>query len=382
LLLSSGQIMACGYNKSGQCGINSSTIEIVPNFRPSIFSGDTTTTTTTTPTIVQVACGEDFSVAVSMDGYLYSTGSSEYGQLGNGATGEYFVAANKLAFANATTFTKRTTFCYAPQEKIYSSGDTSTKVIPLLSEDIRIQQIACGKHHTIALEADVMMPDDASAVGVPSPPPPQPRIFTWGCGNYGVLGHGVQADEYYPRNVGALGNLHYMTASSASVSHVMIAAGQHCSLLQTSQGHVYYWGKHRSVGEATMRPTLVDALANNQHVVTQIGAGGQTVVCCTKHAQTVAWGQGMYGELGLGSDKKSSAKPAFVPGLEGCHVMSLACGYGTTLFVVRDTEEEDDRAILDKLPILDPSVPESLAEAHAESVSAKAISGKKGKSKK
>ena len=346
LLSYSGQIMACGSNKTGQCGINHSGTEIVSNFRNCVASG-----TSSVPKMVAVACGEDFSIVLDTDGYMYSAGSSEYGQLGNGETGEYFVCANKLAFANSQSFMKRTTFCHAPNEKIYGNSDSNTKIVPI-SEDIRIQQIACGKHHCIALEANTMSNTEHQ----------QPRIFTWGCGDYGVLGHGIQADEYYPRNVGSLTNLRYMTTVT-SASEIRIVAGQHCSLLQTSNGHVYYWGKHRSVGEATMRPTLVDALANNGHVVSEIGAGGQTVVCCTKHGQTVAWGQGTYGELGFGLEKKSSSKPSFVPGLEGCQITSLACGYGTTIFVVRD----NDKKVMDQLPRLDITVLEALAAEAAES---------------
>lgn len=349
LLTARGQLMACGSNKSGQCAISGNT-DVVGQFRPCVVVSGAAS-----PTMRAVACGEDFSIALDTDGYMYSAGSSEYGQLGNGETGQYFVAANKLAFANAQSFTKRTTFCHAPNEKIYGSSDTNTKVVPL-TEDIRIQQVVCGKHHSIALEANTM-PNTTTTEHQ------QPRVFTWGCGDYGVLGHGIQADEYYPRNVGALANLRY-TTTLTSASEIRISAGQHCSLLQTSNGHVYYWGKHRSVGEATMRPSLIDALANNGHVVTQIGAGGQTVVCATQHGQTVAWGQGMYGELGFGMDKKSSSKPSFVEGLEGCHILSLACGYGTTLFVVRD--DETDQKVTAPLPRLDASVLEALAAEAAD----------------
>ena len=377
LLSRRGQLMASGWNKSGQCGINHSGTEIVSNFKNCVLSG-----TSDIPNIAVVAAGEDFSVVLDTEGYMYSTGSSEYGQLGNGATGEYFIAANKIGFANAQTFIRRTTFCHAPNEKIYGNSDSHTKVVPISNEDIRLQQVVCGKHHCIALEANTMSSNNTEHQ--------QPRVFTWGCGDYGVLGHGIQADEYYPRNVGALSNLRY-TTTTTSVSEIQIAAGQHCSLLQTSNGHVYYWGKHRSVGEATMRPALVDALANNGHVVSQIGAGGQTVVCCTQHAQTVAWGQGTYGELGFGQDKKSSSKPSFVPGLEGCTVTSLACGYGTTLFVVRD-----DPKVMDQLPQLDVSVLETLAATEAAAVAAaggnvddegddddaKPTKGRKGKAKK
>ena len=129
------------------------------------------------------------------------------------------------------------------------------------------------------------------------------------------------------------------------------------------------------MGEATMRPSLVDVLANNQHVVTQAAAGGQTVVCCTANAQTVAWGQGPHGELGLGTDRKSSAKPTFVEGLNGCRVSALACGYGHTLFVVRNDDKED-KAAVKKLPVLDPEATRMLEEDAEEAVPA-AKTGKK-----
>ena len=237
--------------------------------------------------------------------------------MGNGETGEYFITANKLAFANCNVFTRRTTFCQAPNEKLWTNNEES-KVVPI-DEDIRIQDIACGKHHSLAIEAA----SDQT-----------PRVFSWGCGNYGCLGHGAQKDEYFPRLIGTLKNTHL------GQGKISVSAGAHCSLLQTSNGHVYYWGKHRSVGEATMRPQLVDALANNQHVVTHCAAGGQTVVCCTSTAQTVAWGQGPHGELGLGTPK-SSAKPTFVTVLDGCQVADLACGYGHTLFVLRSDDKAD-----------------------------------------
>lgn len=142
-----------------------------------------------------------------------------------------------------------------------------------------------------------------------------------------------------------IGSLHNVYMGDSPKDSVKITAGSTCSLLLTANGHVYYWGKHRQVGEATMRPQLIDALANNQHVVTHCAAGGQTVVCCTQAGSTVAWGQGPHGELGLGT-QKSSAKPTFVPSLEGCSIMDVACGYGHTLFVAEK--------LTDKVPTLDP----------------------------
>lgn len=227
----------------------------------------------------QVSCGEAFSVALSDTGCLYTTGSSEYGQLGNGETGEYFIAANKMGFANCNIFTKRTVFCHVPGES-HAAGISSGndhKVVPM-QETIKIGYIACGKHHTVAIEA----PSDEN---IP------PRVWTWGCGNYGCLGHGVQQDEYHPRLVVTLSSGR-LWATNPPVS---AAAGSSCSMVLTERGHVYYWGRHRSVGEAMMRPTLLEALANNGHVVTHMAAGSSTVVCSTANAVTVSWGMGTCG---------------------------------------------------------------------------------------
>ena len=98
-----------------------------------------------------------------------------------------------------------------------------------------------------------------------------------------------------------------------------------------------------------MRPQLVDVLANNQHIVRHVAAGSQTVVCSTEHAQTVAWGQGPHGELGLKSGARSSAKPGFVDDLNNCHVTSLAASYGSLLYVV----SKDDEKLVSELPKLE-----------------------------
>ena len=253
-------------------------------------------------------------MAVSTEGRLFSTGCSQFGQLGNGETGEYFVTANKLAFTNCAVWTPRTTFCDGSDDKVVPLAD---------SANILVRHVACGKHHTLVLEA--------------SAEKHKARIFSFGCGDYGCLGHGVQKDEYFPRVIAAMTH-----APLGDDSELRLAAGNSCSLVQTSAGHVYYWGKHRSVGEAVMRPQLVDVLANNQHIVRHVAAGSQTVACSTEHAQTVVWGQGPHGELGLKSGARSSAKPGFVDDLNGCHVTSMAAGYGALLYVV---SKDDEKAV-------------------------------------
>eukprot|EP01052_Picozoa_sp_SAG31_P007413 SAG31_NODE_353_length_17229_cov_8.702160_17_plen_135_part_00 len=49
-------------------------------------------------TYVRVAVGMDFSCAITDKGHVACCGKPEYGQCGNGTTGEYFVTASKLDF--------------------------------------------------------------------------------------------------------------------------------------------------------------------------------------------------------------------------------------------------------------------------------------------
>ena len=60
-------------------------------------------------------------------------------------------------------------------------------------------------------------------------------------------------------------------------------------------------------------------------------------------------------ELGYGrGNQKSSAQPKFVEKLDSCLITQVACGYGHTLFLVRDDDEEDKKAVK-KLAKLDAS---------------------------
>ena len=60
----------------------------------------------------------------------------------------------------------------------------------------------------------------------------------------------------------------------------------------------------------------------------------------------MSWGKGDTGELGYGrGNQKSSAQPKFVESLDSCMVTDVSCGYGHTLFLVKDDDSEDAKAI-------------------------------------
>lgn len=285
--------------------------------------------------IIHASAGENISALISSKGHLYTAGSSEWGQLGNGETGEYIITAGKLGYANSAKFLRRDMFV---ESESTSLDGGRVKCTPLSdASSIRLQTVSCGRNHLIAVEAK-------SSGGE------LPRVFSWGCGDYGCLGHAVQADEYRPRMVNS-----FKGPIFANNHPVDCVAGANCSMVRTKNGHVYYMGKHKSNSEATMRPNLLDALANNGHVVTSIGAGSQTIFCSTANGVTVSSGHGSEGQLGFGKEEnKSSSKPKFVNGLDSCIVTDLACGMGHTLFLVQN-EDADDAKAIKKIPKLEES---------------------------
>jgi hypothetical protein len=96
-LRTDGSLHALGTNKSGQCGWREGTKQS-GTLKPCLTSslGKSDDGSDGSLKFCKIACGEDFSIALDDQGVMYTTGSSEFGQLGNGETGEYFVAANKV----------------------------------------------------------------------------------------------------------------------------------------------------------------------------------------------------------------------------------------------------------------------------------------------
>lgn len=281
---------------------------------------------------VMAACGEHFTLLLTEAGFLYSSGSSEFGQLGNGETGEHIAKANKISFTNCNKFERRAVFEGPLDEsQSYVSIGSEEKLMTLAdSAHIRLNRIVCGKNHAMAIEADWN-----------SQFPCNKRVFSWGCGNFGCLGHGVQSDQYYPRQMSFFRNGFF-----ANNSPVNAACGSLHSLVLTKKGHVYYWGRHRALDDATMKPVLVEALANNSHDVTAMACGNQSIFCSTALGANVSWGGGPYGELGYGEKgAKSSIHPNFVEAIDKCVVTQVSAGYGHVLYILRNEDKEDTDAI-------------------------------------
>lgn len=299
-----GDVYSCGENKMGQCGIGSQNPAINVPTRISFKRRP----------IVKVACGGEFSMMVDFKGNLFSFGCPEYGQLGHNTDGRYFVSGNKLSFQ-----------CEVVPRRISFFIEKAKDVIVQHFDNVCIQDLACGVNHTIII-------DDKK------------RCFTWGFGGYGRLGHADPKDEMVPRLVKAFDRPNQGCRACF--------AGSTFSCVVDIHGSMYFWGQNKKSGEATMYPKPVQDL-QGWHIK-DIGCASHSIVVIAEEG-CASWGTSpTYGELGYGEFKpKSSSVPQEIKPLDGLNVLKVSCGFGHTLLIAQDNEEEGKKKI-EKLPEFTP----------------------------
>lgn len=135
------------------------------------------------------------------------------------------------------------------------------KIVDSLSRE-RVVQVVASKHHSLALCASG-------------------RLFSWGHGKSGRLGHGNENSYPEPAVITAL----------ESVSIVSVAAGENHTLAVSRDGQVYSWGSGRfgalghgdlGIGLQCLEPRKIDALKKQR--VLGIAAG--CTVSFTAHYYT------------------------------------------------------------------------------------------------
>lgn len=303
-LTDEGKVFACGENKMGQLGLGNQSEQVLLPTQIQ-YSG---------APIRRIACGGEFSVISDINGNVYSFGCPEYGQLGHNTDGKYFVKSNKVEFQCEMSPRVITVFVEKQRDG---------QVSPVTDVDIR--EIACGANHVIAIDS-------------------KKRVFSWGFGGYGRLGHADPKDEMVPRMIKFF--------DGPNRGSTAIAAGSTYSLAVSEHGALYFWGLTKMSGEATMYPKLVQDLSGWK--IRSIGTSNKSIVLAADES-VVSWGPSpCFGELGYGEGGiKSSTVPKEVKPLEKVYVHHVSCGYSHSMMIARvDTEEE--REAVAKLPEFTP----------------------------
>ncbi|MCE9611554.1 MAG: cadherin-like beta sandwich domain-containing protein [Chthoniobacter sp.] len=246
-LCSDGTVASWGYNQSGQLGNNSTSITLVPVAvnRSGILAGKT---------VVAVAAGTTHSLALCSDGTLAAWGDNFYGVLGN----------------NSTTNSP------VPVAVNQGRGLVGKTVIA----------IAAGGFHSLALCADG-------------------TLAAWGDNSYGMLGNNTVPNSLEPMPVDQTGVL-------AGKKVVAVAAGWNHNLALCADGTLAAWGRNDSgqLGNNTTTTAFLPLGVDQTGVlsgktVLALTAGTNYSLALCADGTLAAWGENYYGEIGNNSTTNS-----------------------------------------------------------------------------
>uniref|UniRef100_A0A670ZWZ4 Regulator of chromosome condensation 2 n=1 Tax=Pseudonaja textilis TaxID=8673 RepID=A0A670ZWZ4_PSETE len=301
-LIENGSVFAFGENKMGQLGLGNQT-DAIPSPTQIMYNGQP---------ITKVACGAEFSMIMDCKGNLYSFGCPEYGQLGHNSDGKFIARAQRIEY-DCELVPRRVA--------IFLEKTKDGQILPV--PNIVVRDVACGANHTLILDS-------------------QKRVFSWGFGGYGRLGHAEQRDEMVPRLV----KLFDFPGRGA----VQIYAGYTCSFAVSETGGLFFWGATNTSRESTMYPKTVQDLCGWK--IRSLSCGAcvlrENSPDPTEPAGFLVFFQG-YGD----HKPKSSTAAQEVKTLDGIYTEQVAMGYAHSLAIARD-ESEAEKEKIKKLPEYNP----------------------------
>eukprot|EP00882_Tetradesmus_deserticola_P032053 GHRQ01036268.1.p1 GENE.GHRQ01036268.1~~GHRQ01036268.1.p1 ORF type:complete len:372 (+),score=128.07 GHRQ01036268.1:366-1481(+) len=231
-------------------------------------------------TVLQMSCGSSHTVALLDCNVVASWGRGEDGQLGHGDAEQ--VNAPKAVHA-------------------------------LLGADV--SAVCCGAEYTVAVSKQ------------------HRRVYSWGWGDFGRLGHGDCTDVFVPRAVDFFNGMAVR----------QVACGDTHTLVCTDSGELYTFGRNQNgqLGHGNTNDLLSpqQVLGLQGKVVTSVAGGAEHSVIATDKGEVYAWGWGRYGNLGDG-DRQDRHAPAAVDSTSidssGSRVTHVACGWRHSAAVTAD----------------------------------------------
>ena len=301
-LTDDGIVFSCGDNKSGECGIG---------LKKEFISTPTRIDYSGSP-IIKIACGGEFSLILNEAGDVYSFGLPEYGQLGHGSENKE-IAGRKEVFHCEYSPKPVSTYIEKDDGETISHGQPG------------IVDIGCGVNHSCAI-------DD------------QQRLFTWGFGGFGRLGHSDTKNEMVPR----LMKCWYRITGRADGGITNVYCGAQFNMVHTTVPKcTLMFGQFHRNSEANMYPKFLDDLQGWN--VRNIACNQTGYIACADDSVIASQPSPGYGTMGMGEKVKASASPKIVTTLKDVYCYRAGLGYMHSLYIVRDDTEKDGKAI-EKFP--------------------------------
>ncbi|XP_054612956.1 probable E3 ubiquitin-protein ligase HERC1 isoform X1 [Dunckerocampus dactyliophorus] len=310
-----GAVRACGKGSYGRLGLGDSNNQSMP--KKLVLEPHRNMKK------VSSSKGSDgHTLAITMEGEVFSWGDGEYGKLGHGnsATQKYpkiiqgpligkVVACVSAGYRHSAAVTN--------DGELYTWGegdfgrlghsDSQSRNTPTLVKDISgVGQVACGSSHTIAVAQDGR------------------TAWSFGGGDNGKLGHGDTNRVYRPK---VIEGLHGFIIRK-------VCAGSQSSLALTSAGQVFAWGCGSCLGcgsseTTSLRPRFIEDLSITK--VIDISCGDSHCLALSHENEVYAWGNNTMGQCGQGHTSTPVTKPKKVLGLEGVSIQQITAGTSHSL---------------------------------------------------
>jgi len=314
-------------------------------------------------TIVDIACGWQHCLALSIEGYLFSWGCGDDGQLGHGDDYDLSTPA-EVKFFEKTQVTKiacgySQSAAITAEGSLYTWGHNSdyrlmistpnSQFIPTLTEfyNYKNQFVNEEEPQIVSLSMGATHMCIVTSNG---------DVFTAGRGHEGQLGKKLTKDM---KNVAVLKTeqeegealsseeilCSYFTQVEAFNPYnkgIMASCGEKFTLVLNGEHKVYSFGDasdgclgiELEENERNIyQPRLVEKLADVK--VTSIEAGPRHAACITETEDLFCWGFNYYDQIEVGEKAKDYHIPKKVEKLAKQNVIAVSCGYFHTASLVR-----------------------------------------------
>lgn len=269
-------ILCWGYNANGQLGDNSTVTKSQPVSVTGIGSSSFT---------VVAAGTSDFSLALRLDGTLYSWGNGANGRLASGATTP---RSSPVAVSGSDRFLFASGYssgghAISNEGKLYGwgqnskgeVGDNSTTqrlTATLVNSSTDWIKTAGGLNHVVGLRSNG-------------------NLYTWGLNDNGQLGDNGLVAKSTP------------TLIVSDKIYIDCAAANNTSWALDRDGNVYGWGANAygQIGDGTIVDKSTPTLVLGGLKFKKLRAGDNCVAALDRDGNLYAWGSGATGALGNGS---------------------------------------------------------------------------------
>lgn len=289
--------------------------------------------------VVSVGCGEYHACAITLTGDLYTWGDGihNFGLLGHGTELSYWIPRKVSGQLEGICVTSVScgpwhSAAISSEGQLFTFGDGTFGALghgdrcsTNLPREVnalkgqKVVRISCGCWHTAAI-VDVLSESPSCDNS------PRGKLFTWGNGDEGQLGHGDVLSRLAP----------YCVAVPNDRSFCQVSCGHSITVALTICGQVYTTGiidhgEFKHPGNSHMLPVRVEGTMKNC-VVKEISCGSHQATAVTSTSEIFTWGKGRNGQLGHG-DNADRHSPTLVKALEGKHVKGIACGNNFTVAI-------------------------------------------------